>query len=66
MKKLIAIAFMGALVVTSCAKKETAIESNTMLPEPEATVSDTVASDSATAATSTVTTPAVTDSTMTK
>lgn len=41
MKKLIAIAFVGGLVLASCAKKETATDSNIMLEEPEVTVTDT-------------------------
>ena len=35
MKKFLAIAFIGGLVFSSCSKKETATESNTMLGEPE-------------------------------
>lgn len=66
MKKLLAIAFIGALVVTSCAKKETATESNTMLQEPEVIVSDTVKSDSAAAVSTPVATPTAVDSTMAK
>jgi len=54
MKKLFAIAFIGGLVLASCAKKETATESNTMLEEPEVTVTDSAASVPAPAATATV------------
>ena len=43
MKKLFAIAFMGGLVLASCSKKETATESNVILPEPEVTVTDSAA-----------------------
>ena len=41
MKKIFAIAFIGSLVLASCAKKETTTESNLMLEEPEVTVTDT-------------------------
>lgn len=67
MKKVLAIAFIGALVLTSCSKKEVATESNTMLPEPEVVVSETSKPDSAAAPVSApVATPAVKDSTATK
>lgn len=57
MKKLFAIAFIGGLVLASCAKKETTTESNTMLEEPEVTVTDSAGAGSvpAPAATATVT-----------
>ena len=61
MKKLLAIAFIGGLIVTSCAKKEQATETNTMLEEPTVTASDTANAPSAPAAV-----PAAADSTMTK
>ncbi len=35
MKKFLAIAFIGGLLMTTCSKKETAAETNTMLSEPE-------------------------------
>ncbi len=38
MKKVLAIAFIGALALSSCKKTETAAESNTMLAEPDTTV----------------------------
>ena len=40
MKKLLAIAFIAGLLVASCAKKETAAETNTMLSEPETPTAD--------------------------
>ncbi|MBU4537794.1 MAG: hypothetical protein L6264_09200 [Weeksellaceae bacterium] len=55
MKKLFAIAFIGGLVLASCAKKETTTESNTMLEEPEVTVTNSASSVPAPAATATVT-----------
>lgn len=61
MKKLLAIAFIGSLVLTSCAKKEQPTESNTMLEEPEVATIDTLNAPAATAVV-----PATTDSTMTK
>lgn len=38
MKKLIAVAFIGGLLMTACSKKETESESNTMLAEPDTTI----------------------------
>ena len=35
MKKLVAVAFLGGLLMASCAKKATSSETNTMLSEPE-------------------------------
>ncbi len=61
MKKLLAIAFIGGLILTSCSKKAESTETNTMLEEPEVATMDTVSSPSAT-----MTSPATTDSTMTK
>lgn len=67
MKKVFAIAFIGALVLTSCSKKEVATESNVMLPEPEVVVSETPKPDSAVAQVSTpVATPVAKDSATTK
>lgn len=40
MKKIVAIAFIGSLVLTSCAKKEVETESNIMLEEPEVIITD--------------------------
>lgn len=55
MKKIVAIAFIGGLILASCAKKETSTESNVMLNEPETATMDNVVVDSAT-------TPVVVDS----
>lgn len=64
MKKLLAIAFIGGLLMVSCAKKETSEESNTMLTEPEVTTVDTMSKPDSAAA---VVAPMATDSTtMTK
>ena len=60
MKKLLAIVFIGGLIVASCAKKETSTESNTMLQEPEVTVTDTA--KTATPAAAATATPVATDS----
>ncbi len=62
MKKVLAIAFIGTLVLTSCSKKEASTESNTMLPEPEVVVSDSAAAP----VSAPVATPAVKDSATTK
>lgn len=61
MKKLVAIAFVAGLILASCAKKETSTESNTMLPEPEATTTAAPVADSAA-----VVAPKAADSTMAK
>lgn len=61
MKKFLAIAFIGGLILTSCAKQKEVTESNTMLEEPEIKTADTLNSPAAT-----MTVPAKTDSTMTK
>lgn len=61
MKKVIAIAFIGGLVLASCAKKETKTESNVMLSEPETSTTDDLATESAT-----VVDPAIVDSTAAK
>lgn len=45
MKKSILSAFAATLVLAACSKKETATESDTMLPEPQ----QTAVSDSSTA-----------------
>lgn len=69
MKKLIAIAFIGGLVLASCSKKESTYEqdSNSMLPEPEVTITDTAKAAPSPAATTTpAAAPAVTDSTAAK
>ena len=58
MKKIFAIAFIGSLVLASCAKKETTTDSNVMLEEPEVTVTDTAKAAPAPAAA----TPVATDS----
>lgn len=58
MKKIFAFAFIGSLVLASCAKKETTTESNVMLEEPEVTVTDTAKAAPAPAAA----TPVATDS----
>ena len=50
MKKLLAIAFIGGLMVASCAKKEQVTETNTMLEEPTVTATDTAKAPSAPAA----------------
>ena len=42
MKKFLAIAFIGGLLMTSCSKKETAAETNTMLSEPETPTVETL------------------------
>lgn len=47
MKKFLAIAFIGALALTSCEKKEVVNENDTMIVEPQTLVSDTVVVDSA-------------------
>lgn len=62
MKKLLAIAFIGGLIMTSCAKKETSEESNTMLAEPEATMTTPAPMTDSAA----VVAPAVADSAMVK
>ena len=62
MKKLLAYAFIGSLVLASCAKKETTTESNVMLEEPEVTVTDTAKAAPAPAAA----TPVATDSATSK
>ena len=67
MKKIIAIAFIGGLVLASCSKKDSTYEqdSNSMLPEPEATVttdSAKVAPVTETTATATTPAPVATDS----
>ncbi len=62
MKKIIAIAFIGSLVLASCAKKEKTTESNVMLEEPEVTVTDTVKAAPAPAAVA----PVAADSATTK
>lgn len=62
MKKVLAIAFIGGLVLASCSKKETATESNTMLPEPEVVVVDSAKKESATVSTPATAAPAVSDS----
>ena len=68
MKKLIAIAFIGGLVLASCSKKGGSYEqdSNNMLPEPEVTIKDTVkvtsTAVSADSASTTATAPAPADS----
>lgn len=64
MKKLVAIAFIGGLIMTSCAKKETAEESNTMLSEPETTMTDS--SSAAKMDSTAVAAPVATDSAMSK
>ena len=58
MKKIFAIAFIGSLVLASCAKKETTTESNVMLEESEVTVTHTAKAAPAPAAA----TPVATDS----
>lgn len=35
MKKVLAIAFVGGLILASCAKKENTEETNTMMAEPD-------------------------------
>lgn len=60
MKKVLAIAFMGGLVLASCAKKETAAESNTMMAEPEVVVVDSANTDSAAVSAPATTAPATT------
>ncbi len=42
MKKFLAIAFIGGLVLASCSKKETAAETNTMLSEPKTEVVEAI------------------------
>ena len=64
MKKVIAIAFTGGLILASCSKKETATESNTMLSEPETTMTDT--NNTVTMDSTAVVSPVVTDSTLVK
>ena len=62
MKKVLAIAFMGGLIMASCAKTETADETNTMMTESDTMMSDmneTMPMDS-----TAIVVPAVTDSTM--
>ena len=61
MKKLLAIAFIGGLILTSCSKKAESTETNTMLEEPEVVTVDTVNIPA-----TTMPVPAITDSTMTK
>ncbi len=67
MKKVLAIAFIGSLVIVSCSKKvdHSLQDSNTMLAEPEAT---TVVDSSSTKTAEPAATPApaATDSTATK
>ena len=61
MKKVLAIAFIGGLLVVNCSKKtdHSLQDSNTMLEEPEATtVVDSTAKPAAPAATATPATPA--------
>lgn len=62
MKKVLAIAFLGGLILASCAKKETTEESNTMLAEPDATMTAPAPTTDSAA----VVAPAATDSTMAK
>ena len=40
MKNLFAAAFVGTFILAACSQKETNVESNTMLEEPEVTVQD--------------------------
>ena len=42
MKKFLAIAFIGGLVLASCSKKETAAETNAMLSEPKTEVVEAI------------------------
>lgn len=64
MKKLLAMAFIGGLIMASCAKKETTEDnSNTMMSEPDTAMTGTngaVEMDS-----TAIATPTVTDSTTT-
>ena len=38
MKKVLAIAFVGGLILASCAKKENVEETNTMMAEPDSSM----------------------------
>jgi PBP1b-binding outer membrane lipoprotein LpoB len=62
MKKIVAIAFVSALILSSCAKKEEVTESNTMLPEPESVGATPAPMADSTA----VVAPKAAESTMTK
>ncbi|MCJ8497969.1 hypothetical protein MVI27_06825 [Chryseobacterium salipaludis] len=64
MKKLLAIAFVGGLIMASCAKKESVDETNTMMTEPDSITTPMMDSTAMMPADSAaVVAPTVTDST---
>jgi uncharacterized protein YcfL len=62
MKKLMAIALLASLATVSCSKKDTNVESNTMLEEPNVEVVDSASATKSIENTA----PATVDSTMMK
>ncbi|WP_417429047.1 hypothetical protein [Halpernia sp.] len=68
MKKLLVVAFLGALTLSACSKKTENTESNTMMEEPDSTTikSDSKPTDGAVKMDSTAMKPMKSDSTMSK
>lgn len=62
MKKILAIAFIGGLIMASCAKKEETTDMNSTMAEPMVEDSTMVTADSAAVDSTAVVAPVVTDS----